>query len=185
MAGDASRDGLAAARPRSDPDDTPSGASMIRRSFQSAAALIAALASVAAVAVDFRWTAGVGQGTVVAQIRNQAGSTVHFACNSGGLPPVAPSLQVEIRGAPLAGRKTYQFVIEGKNHAVALTDGWLTAQARFEVNALMGIAYALVQSTSPGFVVEVPEAKLSERFSLLNVRDTLGERPGKTLADCG
>ncbi|HJQ56850.1 MAG TPA: hypothetical protein VJ890_08080 [Vineibacter sp.] len=149
-----------------------------------AATLFAAVISAGAGAVDFRWTSGFGQGVSSAQVLNQAGSIVQFSCNSGGLPPIAPSLRIEIRGKPLPGAKLYQFVIDGRNHAVSLTDGWLTAQVRFEVNALMMIADALVQSNAQGFVVEVPEARVAERFSLLNVRDALGPRAGATLAEC-
>jgi hypothetical protein len=139
----------------------------------------------AAQVVDFRWTGGFGQGTLVAQIRNQAGSVVHFSCNqSGGAGAGDLGLMVEIRGRAITGAKTYQFVIDGKNHPVVLEDGWLVARARFEVNALMLIADALVGSKAAAFVVEVPEAGASERFSLLNVRDALGRAHGKTLADC-
>jgi hypothetical protein len=147
---------------------------------------LVALVSLEGRAVDFRWTSGFGQGALVAQVRNQAGSVVHFSCNQGGGSGSGEvSLLLEIHGATIPGSKTYQFVVDGKNYPVILVDGWLTARARFEVNGLMMIAHALVSSRSPAFVVEVPEAAISERFSLLNVRDALGPSPGKTLADCG
>jgi hypothetical protein len=136
-------------------------------------------------AADFRWTSAFGQGTAVGQIQNQAGSLVHFACNSGGLPPGGPSLHVQIKGKDVPGSRLYQFVIDGKNRPVTLQDGWLlNAQARHEKEALMSIAYDLVQSRATTFTVELPELRLEERFSLLNVKDALGAAPGKTLADC-
>lgn len=134
--------------------------------------------------VDFRWTGGMGQGVIVAMIRNRADSTVTFHCSSGGVGPVAPALSVEVNGRAVAGEQIHQFVIDGRNHPVSLTDGWLTAEARFQQEALVGIAYALVQSKATAFTVEVPKAGVSESFSLLNVRDALGNRPGSTLADC-
>ena len=147
---------------------------------------LVALVGLEARAVDFRWTSGFGQGALVAQVRNQAGSVVHFSCNQGGgTGSGEASLLVEIRGNAIQGSKTYQFVVDGKNYPVILANGWLTARARFEVNGLMMIAHALVSSGSAAFVVEVPEVAISERFSLLNVRDALGPSPGKTLADCG
>ena len=149
------------------------------------AACIAVVAVTPALAVDFRWTSGSGQGTTVAQIQNQAGSLVHFACNSGGLPPGGPSLHVQIKGKDIQGSRLYQFVIDGQNRPVTLQDGWLlNAQARHEKAALMGIAHSLVGSRAATFTVELPELRLEERFSLLNVKDALGAAPGKTLADC-
>ena len=149
-------------------------------------ALCIALAAAApALAVDFRWTAGFNQGTAAGQIQNQAGSLVHFACNSGGLPPGGPSLHVQIKGKDIAGSRLYQFVIDGQNRPVTLQDGWLlNAQTRPAKAALMSIAHSLVVSRAPNFTVELPELRLEERFSLLNVKDALGAAPGKTLADC-
>ncbi len=149
-------------------------------------ALCIAIAAVApALAADFRWTSGFNQGTAAGQIQNQAGSLVHFACNSGGLPPGGPSLHVQIKGKDIQGSRLYQFVIDGQNRPVTLQDGWLlNAQTRPEKAALMDIAYGLVKSRAPSFTVELPELHLEERFSLLNVKDALGEAPGKTLADC-
>jgi hypothetical protein len=76
-------------------------------------------------------------------------------------------------------------VIDGKNRPVTLQDGWLlNAQTRPDKAALMSIAHGLVESRATTFTVELPELRVEERFSLLNVKDTLGAAPGKTLADC-
>ncbi len=133
-------------------------------------------------AVDYRWTTGFGQGVFQASIENQAKSSVAFSCNSGGLPPVEPSLAVMIRGKPIKGEKLYQFVIDGKNHPALLTDGWLKGNFMAVKRPMTSIAYALVESRSNAFVVEVPDLKISERFSLLNVRDALD---AKVIAECG
>lgn len=154
---------------------------MVRR----LAVCVALAAAAPALAADFRWTSGFNQGTAAAQVENQAGSLVHFACNSGGLPPGGPSLHVQIKGKDVQGARLYQFVIDGRNRPVTLQDGWLlNAQVRYEKEALMGIAHSLVVSRAPSFTVALPELRLEERFSLLNVKDALGAAPGKTLADC-
>lgn len=142
-------------------------------------------AAAPAFAVDFRWTSGFGQGTAAGQVENQSGSLVHFACNSGGMPPGGASLHVQIKGKDIQGARLYQFVVDGKNRPVTLQDGWLlNAQARHEKAALIDIAHSLVVSRAPAFTVELPELRIEERFSLLNVKDALGQAPGKTLADC-
>jgi hypothetical protein len=133
-------------------------------------------------AVDYRWTTAMNQGVFQASIENQAKSWVAFSCNSGGLPPIEPSLAVMIRGKAIKGEKLYQFVVDGKNYPAYLTDGWLKGSSMAVMRPMTGIAFALVEARSNAFVVEVPDLKISERFSLLNVRDALD---AKSIAACG
>lgn len=131
----------------------------------------------------FRWTSGFGQGTAVATINNRRGSSLQFSCNSGGLPPIAPSLTVTFKDHPIAGEISYQFVVDGKNYPVSLKDGRLAAITTWQRNTLAATAEALARSDSASFRVEVPDAGVAEEFSLLNAKDALG-MPGRTLAAC-
>ena len=133
-------------------------------------------------AVDYRWTTAMGQGVFQASIENQAKSSVAFSCNSGGLPPIEPSLAVMIRGKAIKGEKLYQFVVDGKNYPASLTDGWLKGNYMAVKRPMTSIAFALVEARSTAFVVELPDLKISEPFSLLNVRDALNARE---IAECG
>jgi len=147
--------------------------------------LVLACLATAAQAADPRWSFAVGQGVSVARIANQVGSTVEFSCNSVGLPPVGPGVAFTLEGKIPRGTRTTRFVIDDKAHEIQLLDGEIRrARVRFEVEAIMRIAYALVQAKGSSFVVDVPHLNIRERFSLRDVRASLGERPGKTLADC-
>jgi hypothetical protein len=141
-----------------------------------------ALGASGASAVDYRWTSAMNQGVLQASIENHAKSRVAFSCNSGGLPPVEPSLAVMIRGKAIKGEKFYQFVVDGKNYPALLTDGWLKGNYMAVKRPMASIAFALVEAKSDAFTVEVPDLKSSERFSLLNVRDALD---AKSIAECG
>ena len=141
-----------------------------------------ALGASSASAVDYRWTTAVNQGVFQASIENQAKSSVAFSCNSGGLPPIEPSLAVMVRGKAIKGEKLYQFVVDGKNYPALLTDGWLKGNFMAVKRPMTSIAFALVEARSNAFVVEVPDLKLSERFSLLNVHEALN---AKDIAECG
>ena len=92
------------------------------------------------------------------------------------------SLAVMIRGKAIKGEKLYQFVIDGENHPALLTDGWLRGNFMAVKRPMSSIAYALVEARSNAFTVEVPDLKISEQFSLLNVRDALN---AKDIAECG
>lgn len=145
----------------------------------------AVIAAAPAFGVDFRWVSGFGQGIVSAGIQNHASSVVEFSCDQGGFQPGSASLYVRIKGQLVQGSRLYQFVIDGRNRPVVLINGSLhRAVARPDKAALMNIAHSLVESRSTAFTVELPELRLEERFSLLNVRDALGAKPGETLADC-
>jgi hypothetical protein len=147
--------------------------------------LVLACLATTAHAADPRWTFAVGQGVSAARIVNQAGSTVEFNCNSGGLPPVGPGLAFTVGGKIPRGTRTTLFIVDGTSHSIQLLDGQIRrAQVGFEVEAIMRIAHALVQAKASSFVVEVPHLDVRERFPLRDVRASLGERAGRTLADC-
>lgn len=76
-----------------------------------------------------------------------------------------------IKGKKLPGDVTVQFVVDAKNYPFNFQDGHFIAAGRMNSNDMTNFCRAMLRSRASSFVVEVPQARISDRLSLLNVRD--------------
>ncbi len=147
--------------------------------------VLAILMASPALAIDYRWTSGTGQGTVEASIRNRTGSTFRVFCGSGtddrqmgilleGLATTAP------KGRPL----DVQVVVDGKNFPFAVTDGYGVVSARSSRFDLEAMAKAMLASKATSFTIEYPSLDKSETFPLGDVADALSDRGGTIVTPC-
>lgn len=148
-------------------------------------ALVLAALSTPALAVDYRWTVGTGQGTVEAGIRNRGGGRFTIFC-AAGQPDRGAGIMLD--GPAGTGEKgkpvDVQVVVDGKSHAFAVTDGYGPVAARGARLDLANLSRALLASRAKRFTVEYPGLGRAENFSLLGVRDALAERGGTIVAPC-
>ncbi|WP_430912774.1 hypothetical protein [Methylobacterium sp. sgz302541] len=150
-----------------------------------AVALMILFDTAAAQAVDYRWTVGTGQGNVEASIRNREGGRFILFCGSGtpdrrgGIIVEGPASQAP-KGKPV----DVQVVVDGRNFAFSVTDGYGPTTVRGERFALANLASALIASKAESFAVEYPGLGRSEKFSLLNVSDAVKEGRTTIVAPC-
>lgn len=146
---------------------------------------LAFLTASPALAVEYRWTSGTGQGTVEASIRNRTGSTFRVFCGSGTDERRAGIiLEGLARTAPTGKALDVQVVVDGKNYPFSITDGYGPVAARAGRFALEEMAKAMLASRVKRFTVEYPALDKSETFSLGNVGDALRERGSTIVTPC-
>jgi len=146
--------------------------------------VLALALSIPAEAVDFRWGSSTTMGTTEAIIANENGSTLNIYCPAGQIDKT-PGMFVHVdKVRPRAGEKIdVQIVIEGESHAFILDEIQWEANGRARMNNIYSLVKALTNASEPSFIIEFPKFGMSERFSLLDARKTLGS-PGKFLRDC-
>lgn len=146
---------------------------------------LAILTASPALAVEYRWTSGTGQGSVEASIRNRTGSTFRVFCASGTDERRAGIiLEGLARTTPTSKPLDVQVVVDGKNYPFSVTDGYGPVAARAGRFTLEGMAKAMLASRSKRFTIEYPALDKSETFSLGNVGDALRERRSTIVTPC-
>lgn len=146
---------------------------------------LAILTASPALAVEYRWTSGTGQGSVEASIRNRTGSTLRVFCGSGtGERRAGIILEGLARTAPKGKSLDVQVVVDGKNYPFSVMDGYGPVAARAGRFALEDMAKAMLASRAKRFTVEYPTLDKSETFSLGNVGDALRERRFTIVTPC-
>lgn len=157
----------------------------MRRIIAGAALLVMLTTVPTAQAVDFRWTQEFAQGTAIASIRNENGSTLNLSCPSGQLD-TTPTLGIETpKLSARASQGVYvQIVVDGKNHPFTLDNFVFKGAGRANHQALDSLAGTLAASKGRDFTVEFPAQGVIERFSLLNARQTIGLGATSILAGC-
>lgn len=125
-----------------------------------------------ALAVDFRWTVGFGQGTFEAIIRNADDSSVNIYCPQGQ-SDTTPGMFIDSkRIRPSVGEQiAVQIIVDGKNYPFYLDEDQFEARGRANMQSLHSLIDALVKSTGQHFVVEYPKFGTSEQFSLLGTEE--------------
>lgn len=143
------------------------------------------LSGTAALAVDFRWTLGYGQGTLEANIENGAGSTFSIYCPAGS-DDKTPGIFISVtRIKPQVKEAvTAQIIIDGKNHPFLLDGSRFKAEGRQNQWDFRALVNALATSKQKSFVVEFPKYQTQETFSLLDVRKTLGTAKKTIIREC-
>jgi hypothetical protein len=142
----------------------------------------------AALAVDFRWTLGFGQGTLESTIKNANDSAFTIYCPQGH-EDTTPGMFLHVKSIkPTLGELvTVQFIVDGKNHSFYFQEIRFKADTRANQWALRNFVNALLSSKQKSFVAEFPKYNTAETFSLLNVRDSIGadKKKGSILKGCG
>lgn len=112
----------------------------------------------AALAVDFRWILGYGQGTLKANIENGAGSTFSIYCPAGS-DDKTPGMFISVARIKPQAKETVtaQIIIDGKNHPFLLDVSQFKATARQNQWAFRSLVNALATSKQKSFVVEFPK----------------------------
>lgn len=144
-------------------------------------------------AIDFRWTQGFAQGTVIAGIRNTNDSSLSIYCPSGQ-SDTTPGISIESKAIrPRPGEQILvQIVVDGVNHAFVVSDPSNSGDTHFDFRAhgraarqdLENLVRALSRGRQRSFVVEFPKQRHLERFSLLGARRALLEGRGTILDGC-
>ena len=144
-------------------------------------------AASAALAVDFRWTLGYGQGTLEANIANANGSTININCPEGQTD-TTPGMFIEVgRISHLHQRDetvTVQIIVDGRNHSFSLKKIQFKAVTRMDKSQFREFVHALASSKQKSFVVEFPKYNTAETFSLLDARKVIGLGKHSILKGC-
>ena len=135
------------------------------------AATLAIGLTVGAHAVDYRWKAAFGQGTVEATVRNANDSSVNIYCPSGQAD-TTPGMLIEVKKvrAKAGEQIDVQIVVDGRGYPFALSEIQFEARERTSMESLQRLVDALVKSRARSFTVKFPELGLEEAFSLLDAR---------------
>ncbi|WP_456624000.1 hypothetical protein [Bradyrhizobium sp. P5_C12] len=148
-------------------------------------ALALMLSGTTALAVDFRWTLGYGQGTLEANIENSAGSTFSIYCPAGSDDKTPGMFITVTRIKPQAKEAvTVQIIIDGKNYPFLLDGSQFKAAGRQNQWDFRELVKALATTKQKSFVVEFPKYQTQETFSLLDVRKSLGTAKKTIIKDC-
>ncbi|MCS3726468.1 hypothetical protein [Bradyrhizobium betae] len=148
-------------------------------------ALALTMSCTAALAVDFRWTLGYGQGTLEANIENGAGSTFSIYCPAGSENKTPGMFITVARIKPQVKETvTAQIIVDGKNHPFLLDGSQFKAEGRQNQWDFRELVNALAASKQKSFVVEFPKYQTQETFSLLDVRKTLGTAKKTIIRQC-
>ena len=155
--------------------------------------VVGILFSTTAIAVDFRWTVGFAQGTVIARIQNENDTSVSIYCPSGQ-QDTTPGMELSFKSkriSPQPGdRVAIQVIIDGVNYPFISgpnnfdTDLTFQAAGRAARQDLENIVHALIRSRQKTFLIEFPKYRYSENFSLLDARRALVDRRGTILNEC-
>jgi hypothetical protein len=127
-------------------------------------------------AVDYRWTRGFAMGTDEAIIRNASGASLNIYCPSGQTD-TTPGMFIETNKVRFkkGEQVLVQIVVDGKNHPFNFDEVQYIAGGRSFRLALDRLVDALKEAKAKSFVVEFPKQRVAERFSLLNVKDAIGD----------
>ncbi|MBC9876330.1 hypothetical protein G8O24_03085 [Bradyrhizobium sp. INPA01-394B] len=149
------------------------------------AALVLILSGTAALAVDFRWPLGYGQGTLEANIENSVGSTFSIYCPAGS-EDKTPGMFISVTRIKPQVKETItaQIIIDGKNHPFLLDGSQFKAEGRQNQQDFRQLVMALATAKQKSFVVEFPKYQTQETFSLLDVRKTLGTAKKTIIREC-
>ena len=149
------------------------------------AAIALMLSGTAALAVDFRWTLGYGQGTLEANIENSAGSTFSIYCPAGS-DDKTPGMFITVPRIKLQPKETVtaQIIVDGKNHPFLLEESEFKAEGRQNRWDFRALVNALATSKQKSFIVELPKYQIQETFSLIDVRKTLGTGKKTIIREC-
>jgi hypothetical protein len=144
-------------------------------------------AASAALAVDFRWTQGYGQGTLEANIANANDSTININCPEGQTD-TTPGMFIEVKriSPPRQSDETVtvQIIVDGKNYSFFLKEIQFKAVTRTDKSQFRELVRALASSKQKSFVVEFPKYNTAETFSLLDARKVLGLGKHSILKGC-
>lgn len=143
------------------------------------------LAASAALAVDFRWTQGWGQGTAEANIENGNGSSVNIFCPQWQTD-TTPGMHIHVNriNPPRNELVTVQIIVDGKNHPFYLKEIQYLAVTRTDRSQFRELLRALASSKQKSFVMEFPKYNTTETFSLLDARKALGRGKSWILKGC-
>jgi hypothetical protein len=146
---------------------------------------VSLLAVFTASAVDFRWTNGYGQGTVIAAIENDNDSYFQVFCPVGDID-TTPGLFVNVRRLNQLTEQQIlmQVVVDERNYSFYIQNYQFRAAGRGARESLEQLLSALIGSRSRSFVVEFPKYGFEERFSLSGVRQALGSGRNFVLQGC-
>jgi hypothetical protein len=129
-----------------------------------------------AFAVEYRWTFAMGAGSASAQIQNRAGSEMIISCLSGNQFNI-PTIHLESKLLSKSANQSdlyVQFVIDGKNFSVSFKQGTAAPGSRNRDNENGNFITALNDAKTKSFAAEYPDLHKREKFSTLNVRDSVG-----------
>ena len=142
-------------------------------------------AASAALAVDFRWTLGYGQGTLEANIANANDSTININCPEGQTD-TTPGMFIEVARTSRQRNETVtvQIIVDGKNHSFYLKEIQFKAVTRTDKSQFRELVRALASSEQKSFVVEFPKYNTAEAFSRLDARKVLGLGKHSILKGC-
>ncbi|WP_431204334.1 hypothetical protein ACQ86E_04230 [Bradyrhizobium betae] len=143
------------------------------------------LSNTAALAVDFRWTLGYGQGTLEANIENSAGSTFSIYCPAGSDDKTPGMFIMVTRIKPQVKETvTAQIIVDGKNHPFLLDGSRFKAEGGQNQSDFRQLVMPLATTKQKSFVVEFPKYQTQETFSLFDFRKTLGTAKKTIIREC-
>jgi hypothetical protein len=138
-----------------------------------------------ALAVDFRWTRGYGQGTLEGNIRNGNNSMFTIYCPAGS-EDKTPGMFITVERIKPEPKEsvTVQIIVDGKNYPFGLNGSWFEATGRQNQWSFRDLVQALAASKQKSFDVEFPKYNTKETFSLLDVRKVLGSGKKTIIREC-
>lgn len=131
-----------------------------------------------------RWTAGFGQGTSEAIIRNRAGSEFNLYCPAGQ-EDTSPGFFYQPKTPEFkAGQDVaVKIVVDGKDYAFATQEGQFVAKDKPGKDTIRALGIALAKSRADSFSIELPGLGAKDAFSLKNARKALGGKTNSTILD--
>lgn len=157
---------------------------MIRLVLGAIASLALTQASLAQAGGSQRWTAGFGQGTSEAIIRNRAGSEFNLYCPAGQ-DDTTPGFFYHPKALDFQAEQDVQVkvVVDRQDFAFATKEGQFLASDKAGKDTIRALAIALIKSRAESFSIELPTLRTRDVFSLKNVRKALGGKKNSTILD--
>lgn len=157
---------------------------MIRMILGTLASLALVQASLAQAGGSQRWTAGFGQGTSEAIIRNRAGSDFNLYCPAG-LEDTTPGFFYHPKAQDFQADQDVlvKVVVDRRDFTFATKEGQFQANDKAGKDQIRALAIALIKSKAERFSIELPTLGTKDVFSLKNVRKALGGEANSTILD--